>query len=86
MSWEYRLIASEDSNGAKIIGLHEIYRMDENEPSYISAWSENPVSLVWDDHVNINMDFRLMMKALKKPILRVVIEGTREVLMEIPNE
>lgn len=81
--WNYRLIEKEnrwkDKTGKeyfeKYFEIHEVYYREDGE---IWAWSENPMSIYFEDYKEIGQLIKQIKNATKKPVLRLVKDDKGE--------
>lgn len=69
MSWNYRVMRHEYSNGvttAHDLEIHEVYYNDDGT---VRGWTENGISPSGEDMAELNRDLDKMEEALGKPIL-----------------
>lgn len=85
--WNYRLIEKENrwKNKAgkeyfeKYFEIHEVYYKADGE---IWAWSENPMSIYFEDFKEVGQLIKQIKNATRKPVLRLVkgVDGKEELV------
>lgn len=76
MSWNYRIICSEDGS---FFDIHEVYYDGLGKPH---AWSENSIGAYGETLEELRADFKMLEGAFAKPVLRMVREGDELFLRE----
>jgi len=66
MSWNYRILEREYTDGTKWLGIYEVYYDDEGNPQYCSSM---PVAPYGDNLEDIAGDLQSMIEAISKPTL-----------------
>lgn len=67
MSWNYRIIRTEDKGGGIDLSIHEVYYNDGAPTSYTSA----PATVSGEDVGGLTLNLAWMLKALTMPTLEV---------------
>ena len=72
-TWNYRVIRQEE-DGASTFAIHEVYY----EGKKVVMWTESPVAPSGNTRSELLSDLRMMLAALKKPVLDLdVLERER---------
>jgi hypothetical protein len=66
MSWNYRVLKRRHSDDEVTYGIHEVYYDKQGNPSFCST---NPMEPFGSTFKDLNLDFSLMRKAFKLPVL-----------------
>lgn len=67
MSWNYRVLRIDHAEGFSSYEIREIYYDDET--GKIVGWSKDEMAPIGEDVDELKRDIKLMLEALKKPIL-----------------
>lgn len=78
--WNYRVLRTrDDQTDTDSYEIHEVYYGDDGR---IQAWTANPVGPYGISLEELRTDIEYVMEATRKPVLKVVRRGEKEVLIE----
>ncbi|WP_148042136.1 hypothetical protein [Zhongshania marina] len=80
MSWNYRALQHLDHDGDPYYEIHEVYY---SKYGAIEGWTANSVGPAGSDPQELERDIKLLKMALTRPILKAVVNGEREILVEV---
>lgn len=80
MSWNYRVLQHLDHDGDPYYEIHEVYYSKDGA---IEGWTANSVGPAGSDTQELEKDTKLLKVALTRPILKSVVDGEREILVEV---
>ncbi|MBQ0758040.1 MAG: hypothetical protein KBT72_00185 [Zhongshania sp.] len=80
MSWNYRVLQHLDHDGDPYYEIHEVYYSKDGA---IEGWTANSVGPAGSDPQELEKDIKLLKVALTRPILKAVVDGERELLVEV---
>ena len=68
MSWNYRILKTQDADGSPLWGVHEVYY---NKAGEVEGWTERSVSIVGDTWKELHDVLGMFRQAWIKPPLDV---------------
>ena len=80
MSWNYRVLQHLDHDGDPYYEIHEVYYSKDGA---IEGWTANSVGPAGSAPQELEKDIELLKVALTRPILKAVVDGEREILVEV---
>lgn len=80
MTWNCRVVVQKDTNGDDYFGIHEIYYSEDGKPT---SRTVKPVASFGDTLDALKKDHIRMLKAFEQAVLRVVVDGDNESLIEV---
>ena len=77
MSWNYRVIRTEDESGNAVFRIHEVYYREDGS---IESWTEAPVMSTGESASELREDIRHFLAAFRKPVLEETKDKERPLL------
>ena len=83
MSWNYRVIRSQEPNGGFYYAIHECYYDGDRLPH---RWTASPVSVSGETHAELLTTLQQMHRAVLEPVLEQCDERLVEIGVETAND
>lgn len=69
MTWNYRVIKRLADNVGEVSAYYRIHEVYYDEKGRPTSWTENCIEPIGDSPKELEEDLRLMLKALREPVL-----------------
>ena len=83
MSWNYRVIRSQEPNGGFYYAIHECYYDGDRLPH---RWTASPVSVSGETHAELLTTLQQMHRAVLEPVLEQCDERLVEIDVEAAHD